>query len=375
MKKIEKIITLAILVLSSLTITAQEKTPTTLFIGDKAPELYYGAWIKGTPIKEFKSGHLYIYEFWATWCGPCIASMPHLSEVARTKAKDVTIVAVDIWEDKTGKMTYDDIYAKVSKFTKGMGKNMDFNVITDTKDQLMAKNWMTAAGQAGLPTSMMVKDGVIQWMGHPVNLDSIITVVMDGKYDVTAMRKKAIDQANRTPTADEIAMTNATKLIDDAIKAKQYDRASQLTDSITATMPQNKGVVLNWNKFMMLLDHVGEKEAMDFVKKWQATNPGFRGSVGAAIVHKPNLSKESYLYAIDILRSMIDNPQPGSLMLNMIAIGYVNMGDYKSAAVAQEQAIAKAKEYLKEKKFVGFVMESTVTEYEAKLAEYKKLIK
>lgn len=37
-----------------------------LTVGDKAPELKYGKWLKGTPIKEYEKGRLYLFEFWAT---------------------------------------------------------------------------------------------------------------------------------------------------------------------------------------------------------------------------------------------------------------------------------------------------------------------
>jgi len=51
------------------------------------------------------------------------------------------------------------------------------------------------------------------------------------------------------------------------------------------------------------------------------------------------------------------------------------MGDYKGAVEAQEIAIAKAKEYLKNGKFAGFILEDTVKEYEAELAKYKEKLK
>jgi tetratricopeptide (TPR) repeat protein len=256
-----------------------------------------------------------------------------------------------------------------------MGKNMDFNVIIDTEDEFMGKNWMTAAGQGGIPTSMMVKDGIIQWMGHPINLDSIVTLVMSGKYDVATARKTAVERANRAPSAQQVAIAKVNKQIADEVKAKRYDEASRITDSVTATLSVEQAVVLNWNKFNMLLDFVGEKEAVDFLKKWFSTYSGFRGSAGATLVHKEGLSKETYMFAINMLKPLIDNPQPGSLVYNMIANAYANMGDYKSAVDAQELAIVKAREYLKNEKFIGFVTEDQIKEYQEKILKYKAQIK
>ena len=52
-----------------------------LFIGSKAPELQIAKYVKGDSVEQFQDGKVYVVEFWATWCGPCIAAFPHLSEL------------------------------------------------------------------------------------------------------------------------------------------------------------------------------------------------------------------------------------------------------------------------------------------------------
>ena len=39
-------------------------------------------------------GKVTVINFWGTWCGPCIAELPHFEEVAKTYADTVTVVAV-----------------------------------------------------------------------------------------------------------------------------------------------------------------------------------------------------------------------------------------------------------------------------------------
>jgi len=183
---------IASIFISSLILRAQEQPVAKLIIGDKAPELRYGKWVKGSPIKEYEKGRLYIFEFWAIWCGPCKVAMPHLSKLAKEREKDITVIGVNIWEGQhdSGKQTPDSYLPKITRFVELMGDNMAYNVITDNNEEFMANNWMRAAGQGGIPCSFIIKNGIIQWIGHPVALDSIIQLVLNDKYDVSAERQK-----------------------------------------------------------------------------------------------------------------------------------------------------------------------------------------
>jgi tetratricopeptide (TPR) repeat protein len=104
-------------------------------------------------------------------------------------------------------------------------------------------------------------------------------------------------------------------------------------------------------------------------------DPQFTGSVGAMISTKPGLSKPTYLYGIELLKTLLGTPQPPAMIYNLIAKAYENMGDYKAAVESQEKAITEAKESLKEGKYTGFILEDTVKEYEKTLEEYKKNLK
>src|SRR4051812_3305632 len=60
---------------------AAQTTKATLFPGDPAPSIHVAKWLKGQPVIDIKKGQFYVVEFWATWCGPCIQSIPHLTEL------------------------------------------------------------------------------------------------------------------------------------------------------------------------------------------------------------------------------------------------------------------------------------------------------
>ena len=74
-----------------------------LNLGDPAPPLTVSSWVKGDKVEKFEPGKMYVVEFWATWCGPCLESIPHLTELAhKYKDKGVRFIGVDIWEQDAG---------------------------------------------------------------------------------------------------------------------------------------------------------------------------------------------------------------------------------------------------------------------------------
>jgi len=67
----------------------------TKFEGREAPALTVGQWVGGEFKAEDMKGQIVVVDLWATWCGPCIAAMPHNTELAK-KYKDNGVLVIGV---------------------------------------------------------------------------------------------------------------------------------------------------------------------------------------------------------------------------------------------------------------------------------------
>jgi thiol-disulfide isomerase/thioredoxin len=148
-----------------------------LGIGDPAPLIKTSKWMKGMPV-TIENGKIYVIEFWATWCAPCIAGMPHLSELAEKYKGKVTVAGISIME--RGQNTL----PKVERFVDSMGSRMNYNVAAD-ENNFMRENWLQASGERGIPCAFIVdRKGRIAWIGLPKNMDPVLPGVLDNSWDI-----------------------------------------------------------------------------------------------------------------------------------------------------------------------------------------------
>lgn len=170
-------------------VTPRSVSAQSLGLGAPAPALAVKEFVKGTPVTTFQKGNVYVVEFWATWCGPCRVSIPHLTELQKKYKDNVTFVGVSVWETDP---------AKVKPFVAQMGDKMAYRVATDRvpagakgSQGAMAKSWMTAAGENGIPTAFVIgRDGRVAWIGHPMAMDKPLAQIVAGTWNPQAAAKE-----------------------------------------------------------------------------------------------------------------------------------------------------------------------------------------
>lgn len=153
----------------------------TLKAGDKAPAISVEKWFKGEPVTSFEPGKVYVVEFWATWCGPCIKQIPHMTALQKEyRDKGVTMIAV------TSKDNRGNTFEKAEKFVAKKGDGMGYIVAWD-KDRETNAAFMKAAERPGIPCCFVVdQESKIAWVGHPMWLDTVLESVVAKEWDIAS---------------------------------------------------------------------------------------------------------------------------------------------------------------------------------------------
>ena len=112
--------------------------------------------------------------------------MPHLSKLAKEYQDKVTFVAIS----DESKATVEEFLTQPSSMEgKTWGQAMAFTVATDP-DKSTKESIFSAAGQRGIPSSFIISDGAVEWIGHPMRMDAPLAAVVGGTWDRASFKKE-----------------------------------------------------------------------------------------------------------------------------------------------------------------------------------------
>jgi thiol-disulfide isomerase/thioredoxin len=219
-----------------------------LKVGDPAPATRPETMLQGEAVKDFQKGEVYVFECWASWCGPCIAAIPHLNELHKQMGKKgVVITGVNVWESER-----DAASAQRAKdFLKAQGDKMSYRVALGGK--AFIKDWLEAAEVNGIPHAFVVAEGKIAWTGHPAQLTAeMLGDILTGtplaaappvadKIPQRRLSKPAVP-AGTAPNDPEMAAAQAKlDALSEAMRARDWDAAEKALPAAAGVLPKQEG--------------------------------------------------------------------------------------------------------------------------------------
>jgi thiol-disulfide isomerase/thioredoxin len=182
MKRIAALIISCSIAASSL--SAQQARPALKPGSPVTPDALSAAtWLQGRPLAEFEPDKVYLLECWATWCGPCIATIPHVNQLHETyHNRGLRVIGVNVFEDGVD---------AVRNFVTGNGQNMSYPVVYTGKGSAFENEWLKPAGIRSIPNSFIIRNGKLVAISHPARLtNAVVEALLDGK-DVPELLQKS----------------------------------------------------------------------------------------------------------------------------------------------------------------------------------------
>lgn len=329
----------------------------TLLIGDPAPDFKPMKWIKGKPITQFEKQHVYVLDFWATWCEPCMRSMPKLSAIAHRFKDQITVIGVNMGEDEGAEIS--GTIAAVEKTVKKMGDKMNYAVAMDSpKERTVAKTWYRPAGFGSIPALIVIDgQGRLAWTGNSTDeLGKIIPQVLNNTID------SAQALANQQKMAQRIALMRKRQnegfygAVNKALERKDYAAALYSADSTIAMQTGHDDQQKMAAFKVLVLLHIDtslgiayarhQLEDEDFLNRGGNLSPPYKYlhslRIAQDVAAEDGLTEQAYEFALELGRWITDQYPGEAPGWQALASAYHRLGQNEKAIVAQQTAIAIA---------------------------------
>lgn len=313
----------------------------TLMLGDPAPKLEVKEFLKGKPVAAFEKGKTYVVDFWATWRGPCRLSIPHLTELQK-KYRDLTFIGVSVLEREP---------SKVKPYVAEMGSRMGYCVAMDKvpagakpDEGRMAKTWMEAAGQDGVPTAFVVNgEGKIAWIGNPMHLDEPLEKIVSGTYDLA----KIASEQRRAATRQAKMQALQSKLRQ---AGGDPGKMLEVMDKVVSDDPSMEEVTGLGKLTLMVQTNADSNKVLEYARHLSADvlnkDPQQLNAVAWTLVDPERKKQPAELtkLALEIAQRADDVAEKkDGAVADTLALAYYLNGDVAKAVETQERAVKLVK--------------------------------
>ena len=325
-----------------------------LTIGSEAPSLRIKYWLSDNDgefsrVRKFKPDKIYVIEFWATWCGPCIKSMPHLAAVQQKYAdKGVQLISVSSERLEPVEAFLDRKIRGVSEDQpQTFGELTNSYCLTCDPDRSVFRDYMTAAGRKGIPCAFIVgKTGLIEWIGHPLRMEEPLERLTGGNWNRKEFAQETAVKAERKRRYGKVA-ERVQQLVNDGEEEAAIAKLDEVMQLFPEDSRERAGLMIIRVAIAM---NVGGELAVDAIKVLgESGQPvlinGMVRSIAKKLGEGEEFSEEILAAALEASRKSVEitrdseESELAARSLEVHANMLFHVGQLDEAIEAQQQAV------------------------------------
>lgn len=308
-----------------------------LTIGDRAPSLSDVRWLRGS--YSLPAQQTYVVEFWASWCLPCRHAFAHLDNLAKSHP-EVPFLAIS---------SYEDDLAAADAYARTLPKCLSIGFDDQSRGRIgkAATDWMVASDEVHVPTTFLVQQGRIAWIGQPEELDVPLISVLEGHWNIAtaknSRRQSAKARAKQDGTLAILAKINR------ALKDQRKAEALKLCDEIEKLPPDPKNPDMPSAAILMRcmvayksrdteLFYKVLAEQADLLKDPDSLN----GIAWFIVDPETSLKWRDKPLGLRLARKSVDLANRSKYnAIDTLAWALYQIGDYEGAVKTEEEAVSK----------------------------------
>ena len=306
----------------------------TVFPGSRLPFPNLATWVQGEPATAWAPGTVYVFEFFTTTCSHCKEFAETVEGYAREYgAKGMRFVAVTDEEAPKVKAWLDSPEKK---------DHVPYSVVSDP-DRSAMMQMQNGTFRNFNPRFFIVKDGIVQWFGHPKEAAEPLAKIAAGTWDPASVRL-AIDLDG----AAALAKNYLDNIARECEKTDDWKPMLTGIDSVIAGIPERAGVYESQRFTVMIglcdMGDAGYDYGREVAKRHPQEMATIR-SLSRAILQSPYVKNRNldlgmeFALAADALAKGED-----ARVADTVALAHFSKGDRAKAIEHEERAVRLEKD-------------------------------
>ncbi len=306
-------------------------------------------WVRGIKIERYKPGVIYAFEFFSTTCDHCEEAAPQLAEMARAFGSR-GVVFIGVSSEPAEKL-------KAWLTEPIQQERITYDIVSDpTKAAEHALQDGTL--MINTPNLCIIRDGVVQWYGHPRLAQDVLTALLEDKWDPATVRAQFMHEARLASARAKIGESART-----CEKSGDYTPLFTLLDAIVLQMPEER-TRFDLERFGRMLGIAGQAQAAYVLGREIALRNPTDGAtfrnLARITVTEPNSTLRDLDFALEMAQAaeLLAGGKDPKTAVGLARVQFA-LGNREAAIQEQERAISLESD------------QATLNKYRSDLERYK----